>query len=274
MADSLYHYTDAGAVKSILELKELWMTDIRFLNDSQELNDGVVFVIDALDIVAQEFSDGDEFALKAIRELKSGFDSHVSDWINDEPIFVCSFSEAGDQLSQWRAYGSYAIEFDSDRLVEKLGLFDCVYDREKKIEFAFEAVKDSVHGLADDLRRYGDELPLKSLEYLSILVRTASIFKNEHFYEEREVRCALDLQIPSSKLQFRQRGGLLVPYTPVSFSYESIKAIHVGPMRDQDLAFTAMKAFVSNIESVIYAKAEGEHHKVRVVQSKIPYRAP
>ncbi|PMZ74886.1 DUF2971 domain-containing protein [Pseudomonas sp. FW305-70] len=274
MADSLFHYTDVGAVKSILENREFWLTDIRFLNDSQELNDGVVFILDALSELKKGAESGDSFILQAINELSFAFDSHMSDWIDNQPTFVCSFSESVDQLSQWRAYGSYAIEFDSDLLLGDVELFDCVYDRELKIKIAAEDVSQSVQGLARDFKEFGDEIQEDSLIHLSTLVRTASTFKDKNFYEEHEVRCAIDLSIPSSDLKFRQRGSLLIPYTTVKFAFECIKAIHIGPMRDQDLAYTAMKAFVSNIEHEGLKQGWGNSRQIKVVKSNIPYRAP
>lgn len=274
MADSLFHYTDVGAVKSILENQEFWLTDIRFLNDSQELNDGVVFILDALSKMTKEAENGDQFVLQAINELTVSFDSHISHWIDNQPIFVCSFSESGDQLSQWRAYGSYAIEFDNDRLLGEIDLFECVYDRELKIKIANEEVSQSVQGLAGDLMEFGDGITEESLIHLSTLVRTASTFKDENFYEEREVRCAIDLSIPNPNLKFRHRGNLLIPYTTVKFAFGCIKAIHIGPMRDQDLAYTAMKAIVSNIEYEFLKRGGDQDRQIEVIKSNIPYRAP
>ncbi|MEG0969258.1 MAG: hypothetical protein RSG92_28260, partial [Pseudomonas sp.] len=109
MAGSLYHYTDVNAVRSILEKRQLWLSDIRFLNDSQEMNDGSRFVLDALDdLLPVPGMDKDCFD-NAKERLREAFDDHISFDIDDEPTFVCSFSEAGNQLSQWRAYGKYAV---------------------------------------------------------------------------------------------------------------------------------------------------------------------
>jgi hypothetical protein len=38
---ALYHYTDLNAVYSILKNNKVWMTDIRYLNDSHGLHDGI-----------------------------------------------------------------------------------------------------------------------------------------------------------------------------------------------------------------------------------------
>ena len=272
MADSLFHYTDAGAVKSILEKKELWLTDIRFLNDTQELNDGVEYIVDALDEVAIGQSGKESVVLRAVNELEAGFTSYVSQWVDSEPVFVCSFSESANQLSQWRAYGSYAIEFDRDRLSAELSLVGCLYDRGHKINKAMESVGRSVEGLVHDFNQYGENLPIDSLDRLAALIRTASTFKNEHFHEEREVRCSVALQIPSCKQKFRQRGDLLIPYIAESFPFECIKAVHVGPMRDQERAYTAMKAFVSNM-MIQYEALANDSHSIKVIQSDIPFRA-
>lgn len=273
MSESLFHYTDVGAVKAILENRELWLTDLRFLNDAQELNDGVVFISDALRKEREDFIERDEYFDDSIALLTSSFDDHISIWIDDEPTFVCSFSEAGNQLSQWRAYGGYAIEFDREALSSDLELFDCVYDRTKKIEIAEDMVSHAIHGLAADFRLYDGAAGPDSLDFLSSLIRTASIFKNDSFYEEREVRCVVDLSIPHKNLRFRQKGNLLIPYTIANFSLECVKAIHIGPMRDQDLAYTSMNALVSSLLQSFVANGGSIEHEIAIVKSEIPYRA-
>lgn len=273
MSGSLFHYTDIGAVRAILENCELWLTDLRFLNDAQELNDGVVFVLDALRKEREDFNGFGEHFDNAIKLLTSSFDDHISVWIDDEPTFVCSFSEAGNQLSQWRAYGGYAIEFDRSALSSELELFDCVYDRDRKVEIAEDAVGQAIDGLAADFRLYEGAAGPDSLDFLYSLVRIASIFKNESFYEEREVRSVVDMEIPSKDLKFRQRGNILVPYTVANFSLECVKAIHIGPMRDQDLAYTSLRALVSSLLRIHAADGGSIEHEIAVIKSGIPYRA-
>ena len=45
---SLFHYTDASAVLSIIGNKKLWLTDIRFMNDSDEALDGARYVAEEI----------------------------------------------------------------------------------------------------------------------------------------------------------------------------------------------------------------------------------
>ena len=274
MSNSLFHYTDVGAIKSILENRELWLTDIRFLNDSEELRDGVAYVLDALrkerigDPVHAHHFDG------AIKYLTHGFDEHVSYYIDEEPTYVCSFSESGNQLSQWRAYGSYAIEFHRERLDEELFIYDCIYDRKSKIEIAEEMVARAIDDVSGEFYRADGEPGPDALMALSGLIRTASIFKNESFYEEKEVRCSIDMTLPNKNLRFRQRNGVLVPYTTIGFSLECIKAIHIGPMRDQELAFISMSSLVAYVLHCHTVDGGGIEHEIDVVMSDIPYRAP
>lgn len=273
MSESLFHYTDALAVKSILEKRELWLSDIRFLNDTQEMNDGVEYIVDALSGDVPNVGLDVGRTLYARDYLMDSFDDHISYGIDDEPTFVCSFSKAGNQLSQWRAYGGYAIEFDRELIQGSLELFDCIYDELEKKENASETVREAIHGIATDLTSHGEITP-DGVMFLSMLVRMASTFKNQSFYEEQEVRCAVDVPLSSSKLKFRSKGGILIPYVTLGFPVSAIKAIHVGPMRDQELAYTSMKALVYCVTNELIPTSDDPISVIDVVMSKIPYRAP
>ncbi|GED73319.1 hypothetical protein PFL02_01690 [Pseudomonas fluorescens] len=249
------------------------MSDIRFLNDSQEMNDGVKYVVDVLRADVPDFQLDEKFTAAATEFLIETFDDHVSKYMDDEPTFVCSFSEAGNQLSQWRAYGSYAIEFDRTIMESELDLFQCLYDEAEKKAYASEMVHDAIQGLAADLIKSNGVFGSDFMNYSSLLVRTASIFKDESFYEEREVRCAIDVALPTTELKFRCKGGVLIPYVVVNFPLEAIKAIHIGPMRDQELAFTSMKALVSMITHSFPTESDAPVPEIQIVMSKIPFRA-
>lgn len=272
MADSLFHYTDVGAVKAILENRELWLTDIRFLNDTQELNDGISYVLEALSSYVSDARLDECYIARAREMLTAVISEHIPYYVDIEPTYVCSFSEASDQLSQWRAYGSYAIEFDREIIADDLHLFDCVYDQAKKKIEVESVVADAIYRVSEEVKEF-DSFGPESLSATAILVRVASIIKNSSFHEEKEVRSAVDLLLPSSRLKFRQRGSILIPYLVEKFSFEAIKAVHVGPMPNQDLACTAMQLFVQSIEIQKKNNETKPRHKIEVVKSKIPYRA-
>lgn len=273
MSDNLFHYTDALAIKSILENRELWLSDIRFLNDSQEMNDGVKYIVDELNSELPELGLDVGFTMYARDFLLETFDDHVSLNIDEQPTFVCSFSEAGDQLSQWRAYGSYAIEFYAENLHSDMGLFPCVYEEAEKKSIAKEMVQDAIHGLTKGMVEHEGEIDPDSLIHLSVLVRTASIFKDPSFYEERETRCAMDVPVIDSRVKFRSRGNVLIPYITQRFSLSAIKAIHIGPMRDQELAYTSMKALIAKVTHDFIEAGGDEISEIDIFKSSVPYRA-
>lgn len=273
MFGSLFHYTDVGAVRSIVENRELWLTDIRFLNDAQELNHGALFVVEALEKLISQDGLGSVHR-EAAMQLRASFDDHMEYWIDEQPTFVCSFSMAKDRLSQWRAYGSYAVEFDGEALLEYIDLFDCVYESEQKLREVESMVADAVAVHAREIDLFGSANGPQSIDALPLITRIASICKNSSFREEEEVRCAVDKLLPSRNLKFRQRGNVLIPYVTANFSLECIRAIHVGPMRDQELACKSMSMFVDGVLSWHRADGGSIEHEIEVIKSDVPYRAP
>jgi hypothetical protein len=100
---SLCHYTSATGLIGILESKQLYATDVRFLNDSQELLYAVDLAKQYLTNQPLQSKDDErkafaDFALK----LLDTKDNLVV--ILGTPTFVASFSEENDLLSQWRGY--------------------------------------------------------------------------------------------------------------------------------------------------------------------------
>jgi len=130
----MWHYTDINALYSMLSNKSVWMTDIRYLNDTSEYFEGV----SEFKAIIPELLENNLFgkvknpkkAIDALIELllnNSGFDLSINQ------IFTFSFSQSEDQLSQWRAYGKYAIEFDTKYIEESFGkIHRCIYSKQEK----------------------------------------------------------------------------------------------------------------------------------------------
>jgi hypothetical protein len=86
----LYHYTGVSGLLGIVCKRKLWATDYQHLNDRKEYRIGERLLRDEL----------------AKRRLKQRERMHFESLVakNQRGCFVLSFSESGDQLSQWRAY--------------------------------------------------------------------------------------------------------------------------------------------------------------------------
>ncbi|WP_157071248.1 DUF2971 domain-containing protein, partial [Alicyclobacillus acidiphilus] len=104
--EMLYHYTNLDGFKGIIEGKSFWASDIRFLNDSTEFIHGRDLCLECVESLCRDNpgSDGLTF-LEGLRDLLTASPLLWGD-IDDSPyyIFVVSFCEDGDLLSQWRGY--------------------------------------------------------------------------------------------------------------------------------------------------------------------------
>ena len=105
----IYHYTSIGGLQGIFESKTLRFTNIKYMNDKDE-------IVAGLDSMAKDCN-----ATEVEREkLISAFTNKGSQ------TFVCCFSLEEDSLSMWNYYTKeinnqgYNIEFDVKKLVESI----------------------------------------------------------------------------------------------------------------------------------------------------------
>jgi hypothetical protein len=115
----LWHYTDANGLIGILKNGQIWATQVTCLNDTLE---------------QRHFGDLVHEAVKACRKQNTDPLLEPLFRIADEALetrdftatgqFVACFSEAEDDLGQWRGYGGgecgYAIGFQSQGILEAL----------------------------------------------------------------------------------------------------------------------------------------------------------
>src|SRR5688572_23218238 len=94
----LFHYTTLGGGYGILSSDAIWMTKIRYLNDTSELEIGISTFKLLLEELLRAPGATDERAL--IEAVHGGLGSVAA-----SNICVASFCEHGDLLSQWRWYG-------------------------------------------------------------------------------------------------------------------------------------------------------------------------
>lgn len=260
----------------MLKNEVMWLTDVRYLNDSEEMRNGVSILMDYVRHRVDNFSSPHPFFASAVKYVDDGLLGNSHYGLGNRPVFIGSFSRAGNLLSQWRAYGSYAIEFDSDFINQEL--FNCVYDRDEKLSHASNVALLKLIEISKDLQENSGVLTAAGREAFSDIVAMVASFKHDSFSEEQEVRVVLGHDNePGAKdgleVKFRGRGNILVPYVEASLPLESVRAIHVGPMRDQELACISMKSLVDQALRA-HSFASSINHKIDVVKSDIPYRAP
>jgi hypothetical protein len=100
---TLWHYTSYAAFQGIITSKKIWATEYRFLNDRQEF-------LHAKELAQKLVDEEPEFmgeSFPARDTLRAGVNvAFNTGHLHEERlrIMVASFSEEGDQLSQWRGY--------------------------------------------------------------------------------------------------------------------------------------------------------------------------
>lgn len=234
-----YHYTNLNAAKSILDSEILRLMHFSGTNDYTE---GLLY-------------------LKYIKENKTISDNEFNVLVERiKHFYICSFSNNGNLLSQWRAYGTRCIGFDVDYLknntvlTDKTGTFietsgflfdDCRYfseENKSKYDLDFNKLRSS--GI--------DEI--FALDALSKIL----LIKHNGFVEENEKRM---YAFGWERKPFFN--DLLNPYIEFPFKPNAIKSIIIGPS--------------INIDSItdkitMYIEQNSRYAHVNVCKSLIPFR--
>lgn len=280
--DYLYHYTTAKGLIGIVTGKKLWATNIFYLNDQTEFRFGMELGKQRLQALAEK-AEGDE------KDRYNSMATLVSQWMKskDSYLYVCSFSEAADDLSQWRAYcpaGGYAIGFPADKLRQVVGEHDfelrrCVYDPKRQVEEIEAAIDRRLHttlseGLSPcDLR--DEPKHVRVLCTLLELSETAARLKDQAFVSEQEWRLVSSglREDDARSLRFRSRHGMVIPYQRCSLEskeaavtrdlWEKVRII-VGPNRELEASIASVKRLIRTYSPISSA--------AQVTPTSVPYR--
>jgi hypothetical protein len=308
----LYHYTTQEGLLGILKDKCIWATHIRYLNDTSEGNivSRLVFeefvsrysadpILQSLGISAgapkKEADPVDQEALN--QTLNQG--TMIASWATSQNVFVASFSEKGNSLSQWRAYsgksGGYSIGFRPDYLrtvgesflnirtdrfySDSSILVPCVYFSEKAEKSLRDEISNQVSAFIKEVATVAKEPVVEgtqgfktpgaiALKHFIKYGKQAAITKDEGFREEAEWRLALILQQNSTvaDLEFRTGNSMPVPFLRVPLQLPDqvigIWRVIVGPCPHPDEAVKSVKMLF---------ESHG-FRGVEVVPSGIPFR--
>lgn len=260
---SLFHYTSVQAIQSILTSQKIWLTDIRFLNDKTEIQQGINLLDGSLERLKSNNNNNNN--IKVIELIEN----LMIDNLDESPLFVFSFSKAQDRLSQWRSYGFYGIEFDEDMLQEhNIVLHPCFYGEQDKDVNAAKFLLNSIEKITKEMDKNGSITELCIDEIIN-LKKLAATFKDNAFFEEEEMRIIIT---DENKIKYRTKNDKLIPYVELACPLDCIKAIHVGPMSDQHLAYMSMLSFVKQVEKDWQNNYGNIEFEINVLKSTIPYR--
>lgn len=263
--ETIFHYTTQKGILGIIENKEMWATQIHFLNDQNEIHLTFKLLDEELDkqIAKNE--------VPKVRNLFKRIKGYLQ-LIDQNHICISSFCKEGDLLSQWRGYGNqgkgYAIGFDLKSLSriaknENFVLWPCVYDTYLQHELVAYLVDNWAKKFASS--NLNDKNILGEIDL--DVCRIAPILKDESFSEEKEWRLISSMvSHKSPRFAFRAGQYSLIPYYnfPISddISRTCIDSIVIGPSPHMELALNSLETFL----------ASQGISRTKITNSKIPFR--
>jgi hypothetical protein len=232
--DILYHYTSQAGLQGILASDHIWATEIYALNDWTEFR--LLFTSATMRLLADTFTselpddiDADAKKMMVERVLAERNVPALLEIIKADPpsgerkgVFVCSFTAAGDLLSQWRGYShssqGFSLGFDTALLKKQLEavdtpdtpteLVECIYDEARIHKHIRDLGRKAAKGFRE-LKKRNEVVPAsfttlrnpsknyrkhsfyleKSFTFATVpFFRLAAQFKHHGFQEEREWR--------------------------------------------------------------------------------------
>ena len=275
--NELYHYTDSSGLLGILKNKSLWLTNILFMNDSSEFDDGKAVIyreienrIEQIKIhpipTPSDYSLGklnQEAIIKYLNDLKMYLaNSNHPDFDARNYLFILSFSRSKDLLSQWRAYcrnGGYSIEFNSDRFRnlinkhhEQMMLADCIYTSQEKTLAAKQAINEALEAFlklvctTGTMKEMSNNIHEAHIEQNRKLIVLAARFKHHGFHEENEVRL-ISNGYRNEWLSHRSSSNIIVPYLDIPIELNIINEVMVSPSNRSNKASASLSTFLSQL---------------------------
>lgn len=292
---ALYHYSAPSGMLGMIERKSIWMSNIRYQNDSEEY----LHIFKIFEDVLKEYEGPYLGRFAGYNETKPRF---------VPPIFTFSLTEKEDLLSQWRGYcprGGYSFSFDKTQLETFVRKFDltvqqCEYkENEQKRIIREQVIKFTPQEWSERLanKTVMDPAFSHGLKYMyNRLVNLSPVLKHHSFEEEAEWRLIKDFDRggpevrpleqhpafdfirtqaePEVKraehfLRFREGKGTLIPYLSLPLvedikdPYQGVKLadVIIGPGAQQEIAIPACQSLL---------KSWGVRCSVR--ESVVPYR--
>jgi hypothetical protein len=268
MDDIVYHYTSMSGLMGIVQYGKLWCTALGCLNDTKEWSHCFTTAItDANAIIESKVRIVGNCDFDRQQEWLSAFIYHCGRYENFDPVslnyFVASFSEKGDDLSQWRAYGSgggVCIGFDRQRIEELKEAQHYRFDRyEYSLDRQSAFIYDAIFSI---LKSEGDKDHVRfTRSHHGAVTLISSVFapyfKNSAFEDEAEWRLSIQADTGSAKFRTSRGGGVIIPYLEFDLQLPPKQRVYgfvetpcvitkciVGPGDHQKLAVSALQNYL------------------------------
>lgn len=292
----LYHYTSQTGLLGIIQNREIWATNLLFLNDSMEFNYAIEFFGNYVEKIKKkselpqnEFQFLEEFC----KQLEEFATPHNQSF---DGIYVCSFSRCEDLLSQWRGYcpdgSGYSLGFDFTDFLrihaadKGFRLVRCVYAEDKQIELVENFTLKILNYFRESEVNFLNNNKLVKKHEMANKVWNDFLFiapklKHPKFIEEEDWRLISNPR-PLDNVEFRESKSMIVPYIKVELiektrlNLDCIHKIYFGPTLHPNLTRISLDNLI--IKEKVYRYVfhsefgRGLETKCEILKSKIPYR--
>ena len=295
-----YHYTSIDGFMSILQNRDFWISNIRFMNDSQEFENGKKICQRIVRDKLEGCDSNTKVFLEKILEISECNRSEGLNAISKKDIYALSFCDGGDILSQWQFYGNngVAIGFENgfdinsginlmneDQYLKEIALIPAenmmphngLYLFSYDIIYADDMKKRIIEEILEIGINYFQKWETNVLDMSVAGVSDAlfyyfALMKDEHFSHENEKRFLYYTDKDDSRVYFRKRGNILLPYKKMKILDCNCRPHDKFPIFDIVIAPSSQAEYVR--ESIIFFLEKSGYdyltEKVRI--SEIPYR--
>jgi hypothetical protein len=276
----LYHYTNQKGLLGIVERRAIWATHHQYLNDQSEFTHAQNLI--DLELERRLIQSGDDPSKACLDQLRRSLQLQYRGCF----MFVCSFSEAPDELSQWRAYSpqspGFAIGF-SPTILETLAhdrswsLVRCVYDVGEQQRICTAIIDEMLEQIQKPTSRTESDATRRDLQglhgaWFDYLNQYALLLKHKSFSNEQEWRLiSRPMHFGYDKIQFREGRSSIIPYVEFPLANEKtefcLDSLVVGPTPNYE---QAERAILSLLASRKIARRDGTAVHIRT--SATPFR--
>jgi len=271
----LFHFSDLGALKSIIEKGELWLTRHDFLNDTEE----VKYIRDIIEKNKTSIHDTKlrEFIDSCMSLLDFYFNVITSTTdISDEErtiiaeinkcissIYILSTSTKKDNLSLWHYYSGgtgCSIKINATKLREQVESFNLSLSNKssqifmRKIDYSGNMAQSLIgmiqaisqqESLSDSQKKY---LACIHIIYEGIFTKNPNMFQEEEFRMAVVVTDDVNSPKPDNIIpKFRSGKNTFIPYIELSIVPKSlIEEICIAPLNKTDIAKKGLVEFLKS----------------------------
>jgi len=247
----IYHYCSPMTLLLILQNRTLRLSDVSCMNDSKELRWGI-------EVLHQVLSESSLY-----NDRRENLQSVFGQYLTVLKLLAVCFSEEGDMLNQWRAYGAdgtgFSIGFSGAEVRTMPGkTVQVTYDLDRQREMWRQgivmAVRNAFRDKPVDLKtnEATPEHITRVMQDFSMLMLELGAMKNPAFKEEREVRLTHPVMVdvkndvkcvsyPNTagkmpEIKFQMRGSKPCAFVDLPFidGVQPIREIVIGPKADVD----------------------------------------